>query len=159
MMRGADQGFSLVEVLVAMTLSAVVLMGGVTAVQMSGRFAQQGRLAAKALALAQSRVEAKRSVRWEALLLDDLDFDGQIDLVMMDDGQGADLSAGDGIYSARWERDGVTLIWNVAPDRVGPLATAGFVTIRVAASYESLEGTRTVKVGTVRANPAFAGSR
>jgi prepilin-type N-terminal cleavage/methylation domain-containing protein len=79
MMRGADQGFSLVEVLLAMTLSAVVLMGGVTAVQMSGRFAQQGRLAAKALALAQSRVEAKRSVRWEALLLDDLDFDGQID--------------------------------------------------------------------------------
>ena len=79
MRRCAEQGFSLVEVLVAMTLSAVVLMSGMTAVLVSARFAQQGRLAAKALALAQSRVEAKRSVRWEGLLLDDLDLDDELD--------------------------------------------------------------------------------
>lgn len=159
MTQCSEQGFSLVEVLVAMALSAVVLMGGVTALQVSARFAQQGRLAAKALALAQSRVEAKRSVRWEALLLDDLDLDGRVDLMMMDDGQGADVSAGDGVYSARWEGDGVTLDWTVASDHASPLAAAGFVTIRVAASYKGLGGIRTVTIGTVRANPVFVGSR
>lgn len=113
----------------------------------------------RALSLAQGRLEAKRSVRWEAMLQDDLDHDGRTDVVMADDGQGADVSEEDGIYTGQWEHDGISLTWTVVMDRLGPLTTAGFVTIRAAASYPGLGGTRVVELGTVRANPAFAGVR
>jgi prepilin-type N-terminal cleavage/methylation domain-containing protein len=122
MRRRHDKGFSLVEAMVAMSISTIVVMGGMAALQVSARLVQQGTLKTRALALAQGRLEAKRSVRWEALFQDDLDHDGRTDVMMADDGQGADVSAGDGIYSARWERDGVTLKWTVAMDRLGPLS-------------------------------------
>jgi len=159
MIRTDERGFSLVEVMVAMSISMIVVMGGMAALQVSSRLTQQGVMKTRAVSLAQGRLEAKRSVRWEALLQDDLDHDGRIDLVMTDDGQGADVSAGDGIYSAQWEHDGVTLKWTLAMDRLGPLSTAGFVTIRAAASYQGFGGARTVEVGTLRANPTFIGVR
>ncbi|MCC6140046.1 MAG: hypothetical protein IT389_05440 [Nitrospira sp.] len=145
--------------MVAMSISMVVVMGGMAALEVSAKLVQQGTIKTRALALAQGRLEAKRSVRWEALLQDDLDHDGRTDVLMADDGQGADVSAGDGIYSAQWEHDGVTLKWMVAMDRLGPLNTAGLVTIRAAASYPAFGGVRVVEVGTVRANPAFTGAR
>jgi len=101
MIRTDERGFSLVEVMVAMSISMIVVMGGMAALQVSSRLTQQGVMKTRAVSLAQGRLEAKRSVRWEALLQDDLDHDGRIDLVMTDDGQGADVSAGDGIYSAQ----------------------------------------------------------
>ncbi|SPP64884.1 type IV pilus modification PilV family protein [Nitrospira lenta] len=159
MRRHHDGGFSLVESMVAMSISMIVVMGGMAALQVSARLVQQGVMKTRALVLAQGRLEAKRSVRWETLLEDDLDHDGRMDVMMADDGQGADVSAGDGIYSAQWEHDGVTLKWTVAMDRLGPLGTAGLVTIRAAASYPGLGAVRMVEVGTVRANPAFTGSR
>lgn len=159
MMRTDNRGFSLVEVMVAMSISMIVVMGGMAALQVSARLTQQGVMKTRALSLAQGRLEAKRSVRWEALLQDDLDHDGRADVMMADDGQGADVSAGDGIYSAQWEHDGVTLKWMVAMDRLGPLSTAGLVTIRAAASYPGLGGARVVEVGTLRANPTFIGVR
>lgn len=154
-----DHGFSLAEVLVAMSISMIVVMGGMAALQVSARIAQQGVLKSRALSLVQGRLEAKRSVRWEAMLQDDLDHDGRTDVVMADDGQGGDISAGDGAYAAQWEHDGITLKWTVALDRLGPLSTAGSVTIRAAASYQGLSGVQTVEVGTVRANPRFVGVR
>lgn len=154
-----DRGFSLVEAMVAMSISTVVVMGGMAALEVSAKFVQQGALKTRALALTQGRLEAKRSVRWEALLQDDLDHDGSVDVMMADDGQGADVSAGDGMYSAQWEHDGVTLKWTVAMDRPGPLSMAGLVVIRAAASYPALGGLRVVEVGTVRANPTFIGAR
>ena len=142
-----------------MSISTIVVMGGMAALEVSARLAQQGTLKTKALALAQGRLEAKRSVRWEALLQDDLDHDGRTDVLMADDGQGADVAAGDGTYSAQWEHEGVTLKWTVAMDHPGPLSMAGLVTIRAAASYQAFGGVRVVEVGTVRANPAFTGAR
>lgn len=159
MMRADDRGFSLVEVVVAMSISMIVVMGGMAALQVSARLTQEGVMKTRAVSLAQGRLEAKRSVRWEAMLQDDLDHDGRPDVVMADDGQGADVSAEDGVYTGQWERDGITLKWTVAMDRLGPFTTAGFVTIRAAASYSGLGGTRVVELGTVRANPAFAGVR
>lgn len=159
MMPTGDRGFSLVEVVVAMSISMVVVMGGMAALHVSARLTQEGVMKTRALSLAQGRLEAKRSVRWEAMLQDDLDHDGRTDVVMADDGQGADVSAEDGVYTGQWEHDGISLTWTVAMDRLGPLTTAGFVTIRAAASYPGLGGTRVVELGTVRANPAFAGVR
>ena len=113
MMPTDERGFSLVEVVVAMSISMVVVMGGMAALHVSARLTQEGVMKTRALSLAQGRLEAKRSVRWEAMLQDDLDHDGRTDVVMADDGQGADVSEEDGIYTGQWEHDGISLTWTV----------------------------------------------
>lgn len=157
--RDYDRGFSLVEVMAAMMITGIVLMGTMGAMDLSSRHVRQGALSTHALALAQARLEAKRSVRWQSLLEDDLDHDGVPDTIMKDDGQGHDQAAGDGIYTAVQERDGVTLTWSVEPDRAGPLSSVGLVTIRATASYEGPGGLKEVRIATLRANPAFVGRR
>lgn len=155
-----QNGFSLVEVMVAMMISGIALMGALSAVEVSSRHVQQGGLSNKALELAQARLEVKRSVRWQSLLEDDLDRDGIPETFMADDGQGHDRTAGDGIYTAMYERDGVTVVWTIEGERPGPLSASGMVTIRAVASYPGLRGQqREVHVATIRANPGFVGQR
>jgi prepilin-type N-terminal cleavage/methylation domain-containing protein len=155
-----NDGFSLVEVMVAMVISGIALMGTLGAVEISSRHVQQGGLNSKALELAQARLEAKRSVRWQSLLEDDLDRNGVPETHMADDGQGSDLTAGDGVYTAMYERDGVTVMWTVEAERPGPLRSAALVMIRAVASYPGLNGhKRVVQVATIRANPNFVGQR
>lgn len=48
-----DRGFSLVEAMVAMSISTIVVMGGMAAIQLSARLVQQGTIKTRALALAQ----------------------------------------------------------------------------------------------------------
>ena len=155
----AEGGASFSEVLVAMTLTMIGLVGAMGAFQAAERSFRTGTLATRALAVAESRIEAKRSVRWDRLLLDDLNYDGVPDLVMHDDGEGGDVLAGDGVYSGRWDQDGVQLIWTVTPSRSGSLSASGHVLIEARAVYAASEGQREVRVGTLRANPVFVGSR
>lgn len=157
--RTGEGGVSLIESLVAMAIAGIALMGAMGALQVSIRHAQQGEMKTRAMALAQGRLEAKRSVRWEALLRDDLDHDGLADVVMNDEGAGKDAAAGDGTYTGTWEQDGVSLDWTVAVDRPGSLSDAGFVVIWATATYEGLGERKSVHVATVRANPAFVGDR
>lgn len=155
-----NDGFSLIEVMVAMVISGVALMGTLGAVEVSSRHVQQGGLTSKAIELAQARLEAKRSVRWQSLLEDDLDHDGIPETFMADDGQGSDVTAGDGIYTAGYERDGVTVVWMIETERPGSLRSAAMVMIRAVASYPGLNGhKREVQVATIRANPNFVGQR
>lgn len=155
-----NDGFSLVEVMVAMVISGVALMGILGAVEVSSRHVQQGGLNSKAIELAQARLEAKRSVRWESILEDDLDRDGTPETYMADDGQGSDLTAGDGIYTAMYERDGVTVVWTIEAEPPGPLRSTAMVMIRAVASYPGLNGhKREAQVATIRANPNFVGQR
>ena len=157
MRRMGEGGVSLIEAMVAMVIAGIVLMGAMSALQISVRQAQQGVMKTRALALAQGRLEAKRSVRWEALLQDDMNHDGIVDVVMNDAGESKDAAPGDGTYTGTWAQDGVSLEWTVAMDRPGPLSAAGFVVIRATAKYEALGEYKTVHVATVRANPAFVG--
>lgn len=154
-----DGGFSLIEVMMAMVISGIALMGTMGAVEISSRHVQQGGLSSRALELAQARLEVKRSVRWQSLLEDDLDHDGVPETIMRDDGQGRDAMAGDGIYTALLERDGVTVVWSVEADRPGPLGAVGMVAVRAVASYVGPGGQKEVRVATLRANPAFVGQR
>jgi prepilin-type N-terminal cleavage/methylation domain-containing protein len=155
-----DDGFSLIEVMVAMMISGIALMGALGAVEVSSRHVHQGGLNTKALELAQARLEVKRSVRWQSLLEDDLDRDGVPETVMADDGQGYDEAAGDGIYTAMHERDGVTVVWMIETERPGPLSASGMVMIRAVASYPGPKGQkREIHVATMRANPGFVGQR
>jgi len=101
----AEGGASFAEVLVAMALTLIGLVGAMGAFQATERSLRTGTLAARALAMAESRIEAKRSARWDRLFLDDLNHDGVQDLVMRDDGAGGDVLAGDGVYSGSWDGD------------------------------------------------------
>lgn len=152
-------GASFAEVLVAMTLTLIGLVGAMGAFQAAERSVRTGTLATRALAMAESRVEAKRSVRWDRLLLDDLNHDGVPDLLMHDDGSGGDVTAGDGVYTGSWVQDGVQLAWTVTPSRSGSLSASGHVLIEARAVYEASEGPREVRIGTLRANPLFVGSQ
>ena len=67
-------GISLVEVMVAMMIAGIALMGTLGAVEISSRYAQQSVMNSQALELAHGRLEAKRSVRWQLLLEDDCLF-------------------------------------------------------------------------------------
>jgi prepilin-type N-terminal cleavage/methylation domain-containing protein len=155
-----NEGFSLVEVMVAMVIAGVALMGTLGAVEISSKHVQQGGLNSKAIELVQSRLEAKRSVRWQSLLEDDLDHDGVSETLMTDDGQGSDRTAGDGIYTAMYERDGMTVVWMIEAERPGPLHSTAMVTIRAVASYPGLNGQkREAQAATIRANPNFVGPR
>ncbi len=155
-----NDGFSLIEVMVAMMISGIALLGTLGAVEITSRYVQQGGLSSKALELAQGKLEAKRSIRWSSLLEDDLNYDGIPDAVMVDDGQGADAIAGDGIYTARYERDGITLMWTIEGDREKPLNASGIAVIRAVASYSDRRGQRReVQVATIRANPNYVGQQ
>jgi len=154
-----QRGASFAEVLVAMTLTLIGLVGAMGAFEAAERSLRTGTLATHALAMAESRIEAKRSVRWDRLLLDDLNHDGVPDLVMHDDGAGGDGTASDGVYSGSLEQDGVRLIWTVTPNRPDSLSASGHVLIEARAIYLASEGQREVRVGTLRANPVFVGSR
>ncbi|MGQ0557254.1 MAG: type IV pilus modification PilV family protein [Nitrospiraceae bacterium] len=155
-----NDGFSLIEVMVAMVIAGVALMGTLGAVEISSRHVQQGGLKSKAIELVQARLEAKRSIRWQSLLEDDLNRDGIPETLMADDGQGSDITAGDGIYTAGYEHDGMTVVWTIESERPGPLRSAAMVMIRAVASYPGLNGhKREVQVATIRANPNFVGQR
>ena len=79
---------------------------------------------------------------------------------MRDDGQLPDAQAGDGLYTAAVERDGIVLRWTVQPDRSGPLPAWGAVIITASARYPAGQGQwREVTVGTLRANPVYLGAR
>jgi hypothetical protein len=151
-------GATFSEVLVAMALTFIGLMGAMEAFHAAGKSIGQGTSATRARAMVESRLEAKRSVRWEQLLMDDLDHDGVPELLMHDDGTDGDRTAGDGIYSAMWAGDGVVLTWTVAPNRASTLSESGFAVIEARASYRSANGEKEVRLTTLRANPVFAGS-
>lgn len=159
---GTDRqgGFSLIEVMMAMTVLAFGILGAMSAFQWSDYGLRQGTAGSRALALAESRLEAKRAAPWRALLEDDLDGDGRPDVRMRDDGQWPDRQGGDGVYTARVERDGIVLEWTVRPDRPGPAQDWGSAVIQSSARYTAGQGRwHDLKVGTMRANPRFVGSR
>jgi prepilin-type N-terminal cleavage/methylation domain-containing protein len=150
-------GFSLVEVMVASMITGIALMGMMGVMDIASREVHGGSVSLRALALAQGRLEAKRSVRWQALLEDDVDHDGIRETLMNDDGLNGDQIAGDHIYTAVQEQDGVTLMWTLEADSSGPLNSAALVVLRVTASYLGYNGIQELHMATIRANPTFAG--
>lgn len=157
---GGPRGFSLVEVMIAMVVLAFGLLGAMTTLEWADRGLREGIARTRALALAESKLEVKRAVAWNLLLTEDGDADGVPDAAMRDDGIEPDEIAGDRIYTASADHQGIRLVWTVAMDQPGPLAYVGSVAIHVRADYPSASGQRrTVWLGTIRANPRFVGLR
>jgi hypothetical protein len=152
-------GLSLVEVMIAMVILAFSILGVIAMFQWGEYGLQQGNQRTRALALAEARVEAKRAGPWDAILEDDVDFDGIVDVHMGDDGAGDDEQAADGVYTGTVERDGVRVVWTVEALPSGPLSGAGIAIIKARASYRAGGRWHTVDVGALRANPGYVGSR
>lgn len=153
-----EPGATLSEVMIAMVLTSLGVTGAMGAFAAADKSLTRDAVAARAIAMAESRLEAKRAVPWNQLLSDDLDHDGVPDVIMRDDGIGGDRTAGDGIYSGMLEQQGVKVVWTVAPRGQGPLGSAGAVIIEARGIYSSGDGEREVRLVTLRANSAFAGT-
>lgn len=155
-----DRGFTLVEVMVAVVILSVGLLGGIGTLHLTERRFLHSQLSSRALALAEARLEAKRAGRWESLLFDDVDDDGISEIVMQDSGMEDDLSAGDGIYTAAMEQNGIRLTWTVEVPGPGPLASFGTAWIEVRARYPVETGHwKEIRLRTLRANPRYMGGR
>lgn len=163
--NGREAGFGLIEVMVAMLILSCALLGVMGLFEWADFGLREGLRATRALAMAESRLEAKRTSPWSGLLTDDVDADGTAEIQMRDDGVHPDEQAGDGVYTAALEQDGIRLIWTVQPDRAdvlrpGSLARVGSVVIAARASYATRRGQwREVQVATLRANPGYVGAR
>jgi prepilin-type N-terminal cleavage/methylation domain-containing protein len=155
-----EAGFSLIEVMVAMVVTAFGLLGAMALFQVADHGLRDGGLGLRALALAQSRLEAKRVAPWNLLLQDDLNADGIVDMTMRDDGRQGDLQGGDGMYTGLSEQSGILLFWTVRPDRGASLDRAGAVVVEARATYVLPSGRkRTVSLATIKANPHYVGER
>jgi prepilin-type N-terminal cleavage/methylation domain-containing protein len=147
-----ERGFSLIEVMVAMVILAFSVIGVTSMFQSSNEGLVDGAKGMQALAMTEGRIEVKRSSRWEALLMDDLDADGVTELRMR-----GDAVADDGIYSGLSERDGIRLLWTIQPMQNGPLESAEMVLIKALATYQIGGRSRSMETRTLRVNPAYVG--
>ena len=152
-----QRGFSLVEVMVSMVILAFSILGVTSMFQYANEGLVDGMKGAQALAMAEGRVEVKRSAPWDALLMDDLDADGVAEMQMRDDGMDGDAISGDGIYSGRSEQDGIRLFWTIQSLRSGPLESTEMVLIKALATYQIGAQSRSIETGTLRVNPSFVG--
>ncbi|TKB73452.1 MAG: prepilin-type N-terminal cleavage/methylation domain-containing protein [Nitrospira sp.] len=156
----SEEGFSLIEVMVAMVILAFGLLGAMALFQIADHGLRDGGQGLRALALVQSRLEAKRAAPWNQLLLDDVNADGIVDVTMRDDGTQGDLQGGDGAYTATVEQAGIALLWTVRADRAGSLDRVGAVVVEARATYLLPSGRRrTLFLATIRANPNYVGER
>jgi hypothetical protein len=152
-----QRGATFSEVMVAMALTSIGVVGTLGAFEAADKTLGRDVLAVRALAMAESRIEAKCAVPWELLLIDDLDHDGIPEMIMHDDGTGGDRTAGDGIFSAMLEQQRVKVVWTVAPHHPGLFTNAGAVVIEARGFYVAGGAEREVRLATLRANPVFAG--
>lgn len=157
--RCAEEGISLVEVMVAMMILTMAMMGSLSLFEWAEGGMRQGETAMRALALAESKLERKRVVPWERLLAEDLDADGQYETSMRDDGLNGDVTAGDGVYTVRALHGPVELIWTVQPAQPRNPSASAYVVILVTARYRIMRDRwREIEVGTVRSNPRYVGA-
>lgn len=148
----------MIEVMFAMVILAFAVLGVMGSFKWADHGLREGSDGTRALAMAESRLEAKRAAPWQALLWDDLNGDGVPEITMRDDGVEPDAASGDGIYTAGLEENGIRLVWTVQPDRPGPLGNAGSVAIQAHAGYPvGRNQWRDIRLGTLRANPAYVG--
>ena len=152
------EGFTLVESMVALVVLSIGVIGTIGMCEWAERGLQRGALTTTALALAESRLEAKRSVAWERLLMDDVDQDGIVESVMRDDGLQDDQANGDGIFTASATQSNIRLVWTVELNRGHEPAGASLATIEARAIFRTMGGQeKEVRVRTIRANPRYVG--
>ncbi len=151
-------GFTLVESMVALVVLSIGVVGTIGMFEWAERGLQRGALTTTALALAESRLEAKRSLPWEQLLVDDLDQDGTLESSMRDDGLRDDVTNSDGIFTGSLTQPNIRLVWTVELNRGNQPAAASLATIEARAIFRTMGGQeKEVRLRTIRANPHYVG--
>lgn len=151
-------GFTLVESMVALVVLSIGVIGTIGMFERAEHGLQRGSLTTTALALAESRLEAKRSLPWEQLLVDDLDQDGTLESSMRDDGLEDDATNSDGIFTGSVTRSNIRLVWTVELNRGNQPAAASLATIEARAIFRTIGGQeKEVRLRTIRANPHYVG--
>jgi prepilin-type N-terminal cleavage/methylation domain-containing protein len=151
-------GFTLVESMVALVVLSIGVIGTIRMFEWAEHGLHHGSLTTTALALAESRLEAKRSLPWEQLLMDDLDQDGTLESPMRDDGLQDDVTNGDGIFTGSVVRSNIRLVWTVELNRGGLPASASLASIEARAIFRAQGGQeKEIHLRTIRANPRYVG--
>jgi hypothetical protein len=144
--------------MVALVVLSIGVIGTIGMFEWAERGLQRGALTTAALALAESKLEAKRSLSWKHLLLDDLDRDGTLEFSMRDDGLQDDVTSGDGVFTASLTQSNIRLIWTVEFNRRGTPGAASLATIEARAIFRAMGGQqKEVRLRTIRSNPHYAG--
>ena len=151
-------GFTLVETMIALVVLSIGVIGTIGMFEWAQEGLERGALTTTALALAESRLEAKRSLPWEQLLVDDVDQDGTLESSMRDDGLQDDAVSSDGIFTGSLVRSHVRVVWTVELNRGSLPANASLATIEAKAMFRTKGGQhREVRLRTIRANPHYVG--
>lgn len=151
-------GFTLVESMVALVVLSIGVIGAIGMFEWAEHGLQRGSLTTTALALAESRLEAKRSLPWEQIFWDDLDQDGTLESPMRDDGLQGDVTQGDSIFTGSFTHSNVRVVWTVELNRGRSPVEASLATIEARATFTTIRGEeKEIRLRTIRANPRYVG--
>ncbi len=147
-LRCTEHGSSLVEALVAMSILSIVLAGCLGLFTMADDGLAAGAKSLVMTALAESRIEALRTIPYPALGAPVLTEDGEaLTVEEMVGGQ----------FLGRQTIQGILMTYTVTPDNP-ILVRSRAATITVAAEWDDPRGKhRTVRFGLRRANPVYSG--
>jgi hypothetical protein len=144
-----DQGCSLVETLVALSILSIVLAGCLGLFHLADNGIAASAKSLAMTALVESKIEALRAIPYQSLLAPDLDADNTPDLVLEDRGGGQ--------FEGRHITQGILMGFTVALDNP-VLSRSGAATIKVTTEWHDRNGQhRTVRFGLRRANPVYSG--
>jgi hypothetical protein len=145
----ADQGCTLAEVLVSMSVLSLVLTGSFGTF---GLMEKTTGAAAKTLsmtALVESRMEVLRTIPYQSLMTPDFDGDGTADVVFEEKDAG--------LFVGQETLHHLLLTYTLIPDQP-QLVGSKAATIKVTAEWKDSEGRpRAVRFGFRRANPLYSG--
>ena len=144
-----DEGCSLVEAMVALSILSTVLAGTLGLFDITERGIAAGAKSLAMTALVESKMEALRTIPYQSLLLPDRNGDAKSDLVFHE--------MGNGQFQGQQTIDGVLLTSTVVLDHP-TLSRSGAATIKMAAEWDDPRGQhRSIRFGFRRANPVYSG--
>lgn len=147
-----QRGFSLVEVMISLVILAFGMLGTISMFSASEKALSISNRMTMALRLAQEKLESKKAVSFESLLLDDLDGDGVLETRMVDDATAGDEVAGDGAYTGSDNSLGILRRWTVSLNT--PIE--GIAKIDVVTSWVDEKGIgRSVTLSTIKIDGGY----
>jgi hypothetical protein len=152
MIRGvqkSERGCSLAEVLTAMSVLTTIMMGSLALLMHTQKSLASGGQGLQVTGLAETRIEAFRTLPYATLLTPDFDGDGVADLVLIDHGNGE--------FTGQQTVHDIKLLCTVIPDGPDPSGSPA-TTVRVKADWFDRQGQpKTLTYAFRRANPVYSG--
>jgi len=149
LLRCVEEGCSLVEAMVALSVLSIVLAGSLGSFSLTEEGIAAGAKGMAMTAVVENKIEALRAIPYMSLLSPDLDGEGNTDMVFQETGSGR--------FEGQQTIQGAVVTSTVILDQP-MLSRSGAATIKVAAQWSDPRGRhRTVGFGLRRANPVYSG--